>query len=44
MFNLPSLTVAVLIGMPAFWVLYTLVFLWVSRGWDRDDYSPEGDR
>lgn len=44
MFNLPNLTFAVLVGMQALWVLYTLVFLWVSRGWDRDDHSPEETR
>lgn len=37
MFNLPSLTFAILVGLPAMWVLYTLGFLWISRRWADDD-------
>ncbi|MCK1803800.1 hypothetical protein MTQ12_12200 [Brevibacterium sp. R8603A2] len=37
MFGLPAVTTAVLIGIPLFWVLYTIGFLVVSRNWARED-------
>lgn len=35
MLGLPLPTAALLLGFPLFWVIYTLVFLWLSRGWPR---------
>lgn len=43
MFNLPALTVAVLFGMPALWVLYTVGFLYVSRHWHNDERQVQDD-
>lgn len=37
MFELPAFTVFVMIAVPAFWVLYTVGFLIISRDWPRDD-------
>ncbi|WP_286134389.1 hypothetical protein [Arthrobacter sp. MYb222] len=37
MFGLPAFTTMVIIGVPALWVIYTAVFLWLSRGWKRED-------
>lgn len=36
MFGLPASTALVVFGFPVFWVLYTLVFLWISRRWKRE--------
>lgn len=45
MFGLPPLTTFVLFGFPLFWILYTAVFLWISRGWVRDEQiAQEADR
>lgn len=33
MFGLPVSTTWLVIGVPVFWMLYTLGFLWVTRGW-----------
>ncbi|SEN24851.1 hypothetical protein [Halomonas caseinilytica] len=33
MFGLPASTTWLVIGVPVFWILYTLGFLWVTRGW-----------
>lgn len=41
MFNLPTFTVVALFGVGGFWVIYTLVFLWLSRGWDREDVGAD---
>jgi hypothetical protein len=35
--NLPFFTSSVLIGVPVFWILYTVGFMWVSRHWARED-------
>ena len=37
MFNLPPFTVVVVVGVPAFWIIYTCVFLYVSRHYGRAD-------
>lgn len=39
MFGLPASTAFLVFGVPLLWVLYTLVFLIVSRKWESD-----GDR
>lgn len=41
MYGLPAFTTAVLLGVPAFWILYTIVFLWISRRWTREDVETE---
>jgi len=40
MFGLPLETALVVFGVPLAWIVYTAVFLYVSRGW-RDE--EEGD-
>jgi len=39
MFNLPLGTTLLVFGFPAFWVLYTIVFLYASRRWG---HGPDG--
>jgi hypothetical protein len=41
MFGLPIETVLLVFGFPLFWVLYTIVFLIVTRDWGED--SAAGD-
>lgn len=41
MFGLPAVTTAVLIGIPLFWVLYTIGFLVVSQNWAREDADTD---
>ncbi|WP_309133261.1 hypothetical protein [Brevibacterium sp.] len=41
MFGLPAVTVAVIFGIPAIWVIYTVVFVFLSRHWSAEDI--EGD-
>ena len=36
MFGLPLSTLLVVVGFPLFWILYTLVFLPLSKDWDDD--------
>ena len=36
MFGLPFTTSLVVFGFPAFWILYTVVFLYLSRDWPDD--------
>lgn len=45
MFGLPAATSWVLIGFPAFWIIYTVVFFISSRNWpdDPDNYESGGD-
>jgi len=35
MFGLPGTTVLVLFGFPIFWIIYTIIFLIVSRKWGK---------
>ncbi|MFP4562705.1 MAG: hypothetical protein ACLFRY_05270 [Spirochaetia bacterium] len=44
MFGLPIGTTLVLVGFPAFWIVYTIVFLIMSRNWpdDQEIYEEEG--
>ncbi|WP_152347751.1 hypothetical protein [Brevibacterium sp. CFH 10365] len=37
MFGLPTATVVIIFGIPAIWVIYTLVFVFLSRGWKAED-------
>jgi len=41
MFGLPFDTTLLVFGFPVFWILYTLVFLYVSRDWDNDSISGD---
>lgn len=41
MFGLPIGTALLLFGFPLFWVLYTVVFLIVTRGWGRDSAAED---
>lgn len=42
MLGLPLETLLLLLGVPAAWVAYTVVFLVLTRSWARDaDASPE---
>lgn len=43
MFGLPLETSLLVIGFPVFWILYTIVFLFVSRDWGKDS-SAGNDR
>lgn len=36
MFGLPFATTFLVFGIPALWVLYTVVFLFLSRDWEND--------
>lgn len=37
MFGLPASTALIIFGIPAIWVIYTLVFVFVSRRWSAED-------
>jgi hypothetical protein len=41
-FGLPIETALLVFGFPVFWFLYTIVFLVLSRNWDRDDIASDG--
>ena len=43
MFDLPLTTTLLLLGFPLFWVAYTVIFLVVTRKWDRTGKKPERD-
>ena len=36
MFGLPAATALLVFGFPLFWICYLLVFLYVSRDWNKD--------
>jgi hypothetical protein len=40
-FGLPAATVVILFGIPAIWVIYTLVFVVLSRGWKAEDIAED---
>lgn len=41
MFGLPIETALLVFGFPAFWILYTIVFLVVSRDWEEDTLGDD---
>ncbi|WP_210605049.1 hypothetical protein [Brevibacterium oceani] len=41
MFGLPTATVVILFGIPVAWVIYTLVFVVLSRGWKAEDIAED---
>ena len=36
MFGLPFATTVLVFGFPLFWILYLIVFLYVSRDWGKE--------
>lgn len=42
MFGLPPVTVLIIVGIIAFWFIYTGVFLYVSRGWHKEEHVDVG--
>lgn len=43
MFGLPTATVVIIFGIPAIWVIYTLAFVYLSRGWKAEDVAEDQD-
>ena len=41
LFELPLSTTLLVFGFPAFWILYTLGFLFFTRRWKRTEHDPE---
>ena len=41
MFELPLSTILLILGFPLFWVVYTVIFLLVTRRWDQRTKRPE---
>lgn len=41
MFGLPTATVVIIFGIPAIWVIYTLAFAYLSRGWKAEDVAED---
>ena len=41
MFGLPIETAMLLFGFPVFWVLYTLVFAYISRDWSKENETED---
>ena len=44
MFGLPTETTLLVFGFPVFWILYTIVFAYVSRDWHKEDASGDEQR
>ncbi|GAA3826926.1 hypothetical protein KACC15558_00650 [Brevibacterium ammoniilyticum] len=42
MFGLPTATVVVIFGIPTIWVIYTFVFVFLSRHWSAEDIDDAG--
>lgn len=43
MFGLPFETAALVFGFPLFWIGYTLVFLYRTRNWEKEEPDRDGD-
>lgn len=41
MFGLPATTTAIMVGVLAFWIVYTLVFYFTTSGWSVEDVPAE---
>lgn len=41
MFGLPASTTFLVFGFPVLWIVYTLLFLYRSRNWERDSISED---
>jgi hypothetical protein len=44
MFGLPFETLLLVFGFPVFWILYTIVFLVMSKDWVKDDAAGDDTR
>ena len=44
MFGLPASTTLLVFGFPLLWILYTLVFLRVTRNWTNEEREPDSAR
>jgi hypothetical protein len=42
MFGLPLETTLLVFGFPSFWILYTIVFLLVTRDWEEETPGEDG--
>lgn len=40
MFGLPLETLLLVFGFPLLWIIYTVVFMRLSRNWNRDENNP----
>ena len=41
MFGLPIETLLLVFGFPLFWIAYLIVFMIVTRNWDKDSASED---
>lgn len=41
MFELPLSTTLLVFGFPAFWIVYTIVFIYLTRKWGKDGSDLE---
>ena len=41
MFGLPLETALLVFGFPVFWIIYTVIFLIVSRNWSKDSLGDD---
>ncbi len=41
MFGLPFATTVLVFGFPLVWIVYMIVFMYVSRNWDRDSVTED---
>ena len=41
MFGLPVETALLVFGFPVFWILYTIVFLILSKDWAKEDVASD---
>ena len=41
MFGLPASAAIIIFGIPSIWVIYTLVFVYVSRHWSAEDVEED---
>jgi len=43
MFGLPFSTALIIFGIPTIWVIYTLVFVYLSRHWSAEDVEDSSE-
>ena len=41
MLGLPLETALIVFGFPVFWIVYTIVFLYRTRNWERDEAGTD---
>lgn len=44
MLGLPLETALIMGGVIGFWILYTAIFVWVTRSWDAEDRASGEER